>query len=1010
MMSSHDFDSACGTTHDHDNHPAANEQVEYAAAEAVTTSPVLVSGGQGQGQDAGARTNICAPAAVRVPVRWTSLFLQALNEADKDLLHPARKIMLPDQPKIRQADCHVEVDPGGTSRTTTEKTNSNSLGRCGARPLPLTPDENHKSYYQFQKFHLESKLYSSNVLKKSRYVRCGSFCSSGSTTNNAEVEGAPEDPRRQAAVDLDLGECEATRDRLILLSLDGGKRLAAELEEVRSTSVPLNVELHAVNIWPQTTDPEEPRPAGVLDRFLQNYGSLFSKSERTKVKELKPKTREDERRRDHLYVDDDDHSEDSTIAPLSPPKTAPAVADAANTTRRDCEDGDVETTTNNMFAGGNLNLLVPRGRKDSTCNNDLLDKIKVYFNVAWDEAGPGADPDIIKPGDDHQLPQQTQDTGAASSFSLPPFAECLLPVRARRDDARMSPLSFTYAELFAGIGGFRVALDALGGECVLAAEIDKDCRDVYGTIFHEHEEESSDAGGGKNAAALKMNGHQTTSTASQSQTINFPTDVREIPHLPENTDLLVGGFPCQPFSRLGEQHGIAEEARRGRPTRSKNFGGEDKNGEGAHHDSTKRGELYLEIVRLLQKEIDEEAAVPHNTTTGSTSDTEDAIRMNEKRRRRLAPTVKAFILENVPGLLETNNGADFEEIKSAFECNGLYNVSCKVLDAKHLTAQRRRRLFFVGIAIANEDFFRAGDKVATCDGISAGLHPAREIDMSGGSSCTMLIGKNQGRPTNVFKFPNLEEIFENETRSFLSLSQVIDHGEDGKKLTDDPMEELPGDAVPSRRHLQAESLSNAQLRALMQTAAWKRDFRNLLLFVPSETTYFPSPPPAFYHTKAAPLVSHYGHHCSNGNSQLVAQNLPNNPRLFTVEECLQLMGFPKWYQKRFLSAVILEKTQTSSDGEYASGGEDVLAAPEVVGELHVQDAKRRRMCYRMIGNAVAPPVIAAIAEQVLEFAGIACRQGAGTSGTPAPQEQTNDASHRKFHMTRLLALDAVRRL
>jgi DNA (cytosine-5)-methyltransferase 1 len=83
-----------------------------------------------------------------------------------------------------------------------------------------------------------------------------------------------------------------------------------------------------------------------------------------------------------------------------------------------------------------------------------------------------------------------------------------------------------YVELFAGIGGFRSALDALGMECVFASEIDKYAVTSYKTLY-----------GGE-----ELHGDITK------------IDEKAIP----DHDLLVGGFPCQAFSMAGHRKGFED--------------------------------------------------------------------------------------------------------------------------------------------------------------------------------------------------------------------------------------------------------------------------------------------------------------------------------------------------------------------------------------------------------------------------------------------------------------------
>lgn len=99
---------------------------------------------------------------------------------------------------------------------------------------------------------------------------------------------------------------------------------------------------------------------------------------------------------------------------------------------------------------------------------------------------------------------------------------------------------FTFADLFAGIGGMRLAFERVGGECVFASEIDEDAISTYEDNFGE-----TPAG-----------------------------DITEIPaaDVPDH-DVLLAGFPCPSFSIMGDKDGIEDE----------------------------RGELFFEIERILSE-------------------------------------------------------------------------------------------------------------------------------------------------------------------------------------------------------------------------------------------------------------------------------------------------------------------------------------------------------------------------------------------------------------------------
>lgn len=89
-------------------------------------------------------------------------------------------------------------------------------------------------------------------------------------------------------------------------------------------------------------------------------------------------------------------------------------------------------------------------------------------------------------------------------------------------------MAFTFVDLFAGIGGFHGALSALGGKCVFASEIDEDAARVYLRNW-----------------GIMPEGDITTLANER---------VMLVP----KHDVLVGGFPCQPFSKSGKQLGMEE--------------------------------------------------------------------------------------------------------------------------------------------------------------------------------------------------------------------------------------------------------------------------------------------------------------------------------------------------------------------------------------------------------------------------------------------------------------------
>lgn len=96
---------------------------------------------------------------------------------------------------------------------------------------------------------------------------------------------------------------------------------------------------------------------------------------------------------------------------------------------------------------------------------------------------------------------------------------------------------FTFIDLFAGIGGFHLAMESVGGECVFASEIDKFARQTYQKNFERKSPELFRSG-------------------------LFNEDINKIkPKDIPDFDCLCAGFPCQPFSYAGQKKGFEDKTR-----------------------------------------------------------------------------------------------------------------------------------------------------------------------------------------------------------------------------------------------------------------------------------------------------------------------------------------------------------------------------------------------------------------------------------------------------------------
>lgn len=170
----------------------------------------------------------------------------------------------------------------------------------------------------------------------------------------------------------------------------------------------------------------------------------------------------------------------------------------------------------------------------------------------------------------------------------------------------------TGVSLFAGVGGFDLAMERNGVDVVANVEIDKQCQKVLVKHFPKAKQFSD---------ITDVKG----------------SDLIEAGFEPSR-GIITGGFPCQDLSVAGKRRGLAGE----------------------------RSGLFWEIARLIEE-----------TKT------------------------EWFILENVPGLLTSNKGADFGVVIGTMADLG-YGVAWRVLDAQYFgVPQRRRRIFIVGRRTGN---------------------------------------------------------------------------------------------------------------------------------------------------------------------------------------------------------------------------------------------------------------------------------------------------------------------
>ena len=223
----------------------------------------------------------------------------------------------------------------------------------------------------------------------------------------------------------------------------------------------------------------------------------------------------------------------------------------------------------------------------------------------------------------------------------PPRKAAIRYLDSLAGDARLTPTDdppFRFIDLFAGIGGLRRGFEPLGGRCVFTCEWNRYARLTYAANHNcDHE---------------------------------IAGDITEVPinDIPEH-DLLLAGFPCQPFSIAG----VSKKNALNRP-------------HGFHCEA--QGTLFFDVARILE-----------------------------------AYRPRAFLLENVKNLVSHDRGRTFAIMRRTLTEELGYQVHCRVLDAKPWVPQHRERIFIVGFREPGNFTFDDLDTPTGSPRLRSVLHP-----------------------------------------------------------------------------------------------------------------------------------------------------------------------------------------------------------------------------------------------------------------------------------------------
>lgn len=249
-------------------------------------------------------------------------------------------------------------------------------------------------------------------------------------------------------------------------------------------------------------------------------------------------------------------------------------------------------------------------------SRDLLQQARQRFTQQQIAAHVGKDVKTVRRWEKGETPCPAMLEAALRELlrSAEPGASAAGSPAAGSPAAGSSP-RFRFVDLFAGIGGIRMGFEAHGGACVMTSEWNPFSKKTYLENYAQKDGESH----------------------------AFVGDIVEFPaaDVPDH-DVLLAGFPCQPFSIAG----VSKKNALGRPH---------------GFECTTQGTLFFDVARIIA----------------------------EKRPA-------AFLLENVKNLLSHDHGRTFDVILQVLRDELGYDVHYRVIDGRHFTPQHRERIIIVG--------------------------------------------------------------------------------------------------------------------------------------------------------------------------------------------------------------------------------------------------------------------------------------------------------------------------